>query len=73
MCPTGFIALLKCCCPQHEPVYLCESCSLKVSEKDIVSHLTGFDHHKVPLVVSTCSVLSWASFFNLSAMLICYI
>ncbi|XP_026011248.1 uncharacterized protein LOC113014140 isoform X1 [Astatotilapia calliptera] len=46
----GFIALLKCCCPQHEPVYLCESCSLKVSEKDIVSHLTGFDHHKVPLV-----------------------
>ncbi|XP_019206427.1 uncharacterized protein LOC102078555 isoform X1 [Oreochromis niloticus] len=43
----GFSALLKCCCPQHEPVYLCESCSLKISEKDIVRHLTGFDHHKL--------------------------
>ncbi|XP_030597588.1 uncharacterized protein LOC115788621 isoform X3 [Archocentrus centrarchus] len=46
----GLSALLKCCCHPHEPVYLCESCSLKISEKDIVSHLTGFDCHKVHLV-----------------------
>ncbi|XP_044027943.1 uncharacterized protein LOC122864514 isoform X8 [Siniperca chuatsi] len=47
---VGLSALLECHCDQCDPIYLCECCSLKIPEKDIVSHVTGFDHQKMYLV-----------------------
>ncbi|XP_042292107.1 uncharacterized protein LOC121913511 [Thunnus maccoyii] len=46
----GLGALLECYGDQHGPIYLCECCSMKIQEKDIVSHVTGFDHQKMYLV-----------------------
>ncbi|XP_039977236.1 uncharacterized protein LOC120786131 isoform X2 [Xiphias gladius] len=47
---VGLSALLECYCDWRGPVYLCECCSLKIPEKNIVSHVTGFDHQKMYLV-----------------------
>ncbi|KAK9526885.1 hypothetical protein VZT92_015559 [Zoarces viviparus] len=47
---VGLGALLECSCDERDPIYLCECCSLKIPEKDIVSHVTGVDHQKTYLV-----------------------
>ncbi|XP_031709676.1 uncharacterized protein LOC116387061 isoform X2 [Anarrhichthys ocellatus] len=47
---VGLGALLECSCDEHDPIYLCECCSLKIPEKDIISHVTGVDHQKTYLV-----------------------
>ncbi|XP_034560415.1 uncharacterized protein LOC117827761 isoform X2 [Notolabrus celidotus] len=46
----GLGALLECSCDQHDPIYLCECCCMKILEKDIVSHVTGVYHHKMYLL-----------------------
>ncbi|XP_018553104.1 uncharacterized protein LOC108897799 isoform X2 [Lates calcarifer] len=48
---VGLSALLECHCDQHDPIYLCECCCLKIPEKDIINHVTGFDHQKQYLLV----------------------
>ncbi|XP_027143000.1 uncharacterized protein LOC104922109 isoform X2 [Larimichthys crocea] len=47
----GLSALLECCCDERDPIYLCECCSLKIPEEDIISHVTGVDHQQMYLVV----------------------
>ncbi|XP_053190232.1 uncharacterized protein LOC128374032 [Scomber japonicus] len=46
----GLGALFECNGDQRDPIYLCECCSLKIPEKDIICHVTGFDHQKMYLV-----------------------
>uniref|UniRef100_UPI0037E8A24F mucin-4-like isoform X2 n=1 Tax=Semicossyphus pulcher TaxID=241346 RepID=UPI0037E8A24F len=46
----GLSALLECHCDQRDPIYLCESCSVKIAEKDIISHVTGVNHQKMYLL-----------------------
>ncbi|XP_027143002.1 uncharacterized protein LOC104922109 isoform X4 [Larimichthys crocea] len=46
----GLSALLECCCDERDPIYLCECCSLKIPEEDIISHVTGVDHQQMYLV-----------------------
>ncbi|XP_045914088.1 uncharacterized protein LOC123976198 isoform X3 [Micropterus dolomieu] len=53
---VGLSALIECHCDQRAPIYLCECCSLKILEKDIVSHVTGLYHQKVYLGLQE---LSW--------------
>ncbi|XP_047461706.1 uncharacterized protein LOC125020411 isoform X2 [Mugil cephalus] len=48
---TGLSKLLKCQCDNHDPIYLCESCTLRFSEKDVISHITSLDHPKMCLMV----------------------
>ncbi|XP_074542200.1 uncharacterized protein LOC141802558 isoform X2 [Halichoeres trimaculatus] len=43
----GLGALLECNCDQHNPIYFCECCSEKILEKDIISHVSGVNHHKM--------------------------
>ncbi|XP_060914942.1 uncharacterized protein LOC132990618 isoform X2 [Labrus mixtus] len=45
----GLSALLECHCDQRDLIYLCECCSMKIPEKDIISHVTGYDHQKTYL------------------------
>ncbi|XP_065803873.1 serine-rich adhesin for platelets-like isoform X2 [Labrus bergylta] len=45
----GLSALLECHCDQRDLIYLCECCSMKIPEKDIISHVTGYDHQKMYL------------------------
>ncbi|XP_034400918.1 uncharacterized protein LOC117738883 isoform X2 [Cyclopterus lumpus] len=47
---VGLGALLECSCAEHELIYLCMCCSLKIPEKDIISHVIGVDHQKMYLV-----------------------
>ncbi|XP_068584788.1 uncharacterized protein [Cebidichthys violaceus] len=47
---VGLGALLECSCDERDPIYLCECCSLKIPEKDIIGHVTGVDHQKTYLV-----------------------
>ncbi|XP_051246988.1 uncharacterized protein LOC127358158 isoform X2 [Dicentrarchus labrax] len=47
---VGLNALLECYCDQRGPIYLCECCSLKIPEKNIISHVTGAEHQKMYLV-----------------------
>ncbi|KAI3358556.1 hypothetical protein L3Q82_014974 [Scortum barcoo] len=47
----GLSALLECLCDQRPPIYLCECCSQKILEKDIISHVTGFYHQKIYLAM----------------------
>ncbi|KAM7373139.1 hypothetical protein PAMP_008018 [Pampus punctatissimus] len=46
----GLDALLECHGDQHDVIYLCECCSQKIPEKDIISHVAGFDHQKMCLL-----------------------
>ncbi|XP_031179178.2 uncharacterized protein LOC116067032 isoform X4 [Sander lucioperca] len=46
----GLSALLECHCDERDPIYFCECCSLKIPEKDIVTHVTGPYHQKIYLV-----------------------
>ncbi|XP_029299560.1 uncharacterized protein LOC115016032 [Cottoperca gobio] len=46
---VGLSALLECQCDERDPVYLCECCSLKIPEKDVISHVTGVEHQKIYL------------------------
>ncbi|XP_024153287.1 uncharacterized protein LOC112161942 isoform X2 [Oryzias melastigma] len=39
--------LLECRCGTHKPIYLCGRCMLRISGKDILSHMTGFDHQEM--------------------------
>ncbi|XP_076610681.1 uncharacterized protein LOC143335276 [Chaetodon auriga] len=45
----GFGALFECCCDRHDPIYLCECCSLMIPERDVISHVTGAYHQKLYL------------------------
>ncbi|XP_051246992.1 uncharacterized protein LOC127358160 isoform X3 [Dicentrarchus labrax] len=47
---NGLNALLECYRDQRGPIYFCECCSLKIPEKDFISHVTGADHQKMYLV-----------------------
>nr|XP_046273008.1 uncharacterized protein LOC124074298 isoform X2 [Scatophagus argus] len=44
---VGLGALVECCCDQHDPIYLCECCCLKIPEKEVISHVTGSGHQKM--------------------------
>ncbi|XP_068432131.1 uncharacterized protein [Clinocottus analis] len=46
----GLSALLECSSAEHEPIYLCKCCSLKIPEEDIISHVTGVKHQMMYLV-----------------------
>ncbi|XP_049890073.1 uncharacterized protein LOC126383582 isoform X2 [Epinephelus moara] len=48
---VGLSALLECNNDERDPLYLCECCSLKIPEKDIISHVTGVYHQRMYLVV----------------------
>ncbi|XP_072226178.1 uncharacterized protein [Leuresthes tenuis] len=39
--------LLECHCANRDPVYLCWSCSLMISEKELVGHVARFNHQKM--------------------------
>ncbi|XP_041811634.1 uncharacterized protein LOC121619800 isoform X2 [Chelmon rostratus] len=43
----GLGALLECNCDEHDPIYLCECCSMKIPEMQIISHVTGVYHQKL--------------------------
>ncbi|XP_029022125.1 uncharacterized protein LOC114865298 isoform X2 [Betta splendens] len=45
----GLSSLYEFLCDQHDPVYFCQCCSLLVLEKNIINHVTGFDHWKIYL------------------------
>ncbi|KAM8839956.1 uncharacterized protein AB9W97_000965 isoform 2-T2 [Spinachia spinachia] len=45
----GLSSLIECNCDERAPIYLCECCSLKIPEKDIISHVTGADHQRMYL------------------------
>ncbi|XP_040909511.1 uncharacterized protein LOC121192035 isoform X2 [Toxotes jaculatrix] len=47
---VGLSKLLECHCDQRDPIYLCECCSQTIPEKNIISHMTGFDHQKMYLM-----------------------
>ncbi|XP_054461818.1 uncharacterized protein LOC129097110 isoform X3 [Anoplopoma fimbria] len=47
---VGLGALFECNCDERDPIYLCECCSLKIPEKNIISHVTGVDHQKMFLM-----------------------
>ncbi|CAJ1084067.1 uncharacterized protein LOC117827761 isoform X2 [Xyrichtys novacula] len=46
----GLQALVECSCNDFDPIYLCECCSMKILEKDIVDHITGVSHMKMFLI-----------------------
>ncbi|XP_034747549.1 uncharacterized protein LOC117956555 isoform X2 [Etheostoma cragini] len=46
---VGLSALLECHCDERDPIYFCECCSLKIPEKDIITHITGHHHQKIYL------------------------
>ncbi|XP_030003251.1 uncharacterized protein LOC115428381 isoform X3 [Sphaeramia orbicularis] len=49
---VGSNVLYECWCVNRDPIYLCECCSLKVKEEDIISHITDSTHQKMsPLAV----------------------
>ncbi|KAI9539868.1 hypothetical protein NQZ68_001800 [Dissostichus eleginoides] len=37
-------------CDERDPIYLCECCSLKIPEKDIITHVSGIYHQKLYLM-----------------------
>ncbi|XP_039676067.1 uncharacterized protein LOC120571276 isoform X2 [Perca fluviatilis] len=47
---VGLSELLECHCDECDPIYFCECCSLKIPEKDIITHVTGPYHQKSYLV-----------------------
>ncbi|KAK2830332.1 hypothetical protein Q5P01_018263 [Channa striata] len=46
---VGLNGLFECHCNQHDTIYLCEYCSEKIPEKNIISHVTGLSHQKMYL------------------------
>ncbi|KAM8767558.1 uncharacterized protein AB9X84_006383 isoform 3-T3 [Acanthopagrus schlegelii] len=48
----GLDVLIECHCNEHEPIYICGCCSLKILERDIICHVTGADHQKMFLIGS---------------------
>ncbi|XP_037330217.2 uncharacterized protein LOC119219254 isoform X2 [Pungitius pungitius] len=46
---VGLDSLIECNCDELAPIYLCECCSLKILEEDIISHVTGVDHQRMYL------------------------
>ncbi|XP_034455399.1 uncharacterized protein LOC117770272 [Hippoglossus hippoglossus] len=47
---VGLNALLECVCDQHDPIYLCKCCSLKLPEPNIINHVTGLVHQRTYLL-----------------------
>ncbi|XP_028317015.1 uncharacterized protein LOC114472109 isoform X2 [Gouania willdenowi] len=43
----GLSTLFDCRCDKHEPIYICECCSLKIPQGNIISHITELGHPKV--------------------------
>ncbi|KAM9737605.1 uncharacterized protein ACNS7B_013258 [Menidia menidia] len=43
--------LFECRCDKRDTIYLCERCSLKLSAKEVITHLSGFEHKKINSVV----------------------
>ncbi|RVE66550.1 hypothetical protein OJAV_G00108250 [Oryzias javanicus] len=39
--------LIECRCGTHKPLYLCGCCMLRISDKDILNNMTGFDHQEM--------------------------
>ncbi|KAF3833845.1 hypothetical protein F7725_025049 [Dissostichus mawsoni] len=46
----GLSRLVELQCDERDPIYLCECCSLKIPEKDIISHVSGIYHQKLYLM-----------------------
>ncbi|XP_033980426.1 uncharacterized protein LOC117477789 isoform X6 [Trematomus bernacchii] len=46
----GLSGLVELQCDERDPIYLCECCSLKIPEKDIISHVSGIYHQKLYLM-----------------------
>ncbi|XP_029920336.1 uncharacterized protein LOC115368389 isoform X2 [Myripristis murdjan] len=45
----GLSSLFECNCDQYKPLYLCESCHMKIPEENIISHVTGYGHQMMHL------------------------